>query len=76
MPIQLLGKSVGSIIIVATEFINYLESISGFQDGSQGMRLEGFCRPVSRVLYLPRMGKTVTIYLAQTPAVKPADVRF
>ena len=40
------------------------------------MRLEGFCRPVSRVLYPPRKGKVVIIYLAQTPVVKPAYVRF
>ncbi len=37
--------------------------------------VEGFCRPISRVLYPPRKGRTVTIYLAQPPAVKPAKVR-
>ena len=48
----------------------------GFQSAALGMRLEGFCRPVSRVLYPPRKGKVVIIYLAQTPVVKPAYVRF
>ena len=37
---------------------------------------EGFCRPVSRVLFSSHTGRMVTIYLAQLPAVKPAEVRF
>lgn len=36
----------------------------------------GVCRPVSRVLYSSRKGKTVTIYLAQPPTVKPVEVRL
>ena len=40
------------------------------------MGSEGFCRPVSRVLYPSRKRRTVTIYLAQPPTVKPAVVRF
>ena len=38
-------------------------------------RLEGFCRPISRVLYPSSDGRMVTIYLAQPPALRPAEVR-
>ena len=38
--------------------------------------MEGFCRPVSRVLFPSPGGKTVTIYLAQPPEIKPVEVRF
>ena len=43
---------------------------------SRGYWAEVFCRPISRVLYPSRKGRTVTIYLAQPPAVKPAEVRL
>ena len=42
---------------------------------SRAYGTEVFCRPISRVLYPSRKGRTVTIYLAQPPAVKPAKVR-
>jgi len=38
--------------------------------------LEGFCRPVSRVLFSSHTGRTVTIYLAQPSALRLAEVRL
>ena len=38
--------------------------------------MEGFCRPVSRVLFSSALRRVVTIYLAQPPVVRPAEVRF
>ena len=39
-------------------------------------RREGFCRPVSRVLFPSHEGRTVTIYLAQPSEIKPVEVRL